>query len=719
MARNIVPRTDKGADLGTTEKRWNTVYADIVIATNVQGDNLDVIEQGADNEITLRSIVASYGGDPVSITIYGDIPITSTDFTIPSNVHLNFKDNGKLSPADGITLTVRGSISAGQWQIFGVNGTIELYNQISVYPEWFGAKRDGATDDTVALQKCADSTKEGTIVLGVGEYIVNGQITIPKDVNLIGQGMDVSIINADGATGIFPDHAVIFNTGNISSISANLASNINMGYNTVTFDAPHGLSVGDVFFVYNPTDYSWHGSRNYYRAGEYYQVESVNSDTEVQITSPSYDYYQTADVDLYKLDGTKSMLKDFTAIAPGPGDNGIVRSVAVRYSHNALIENVKTLNSDNATMSLEKSYESYVKKAVCIQTTYDPGFGTQYGLVIVNCQNCDIQGSFTGARHGVVIGGNVETPSCTNRGILIHDSICKNEDPSLASCDMHGNTENCTVNNVNCFVGGINLTGHNNKHRNINIYLGSSQTDSTAYMAIFAREMKSTQHEFSNINITVPGLLTNPTRALIDIGGNSTPMDSTQTTIGGTLVFNNINIDAPLWDTAGTSFIMVIRNRGATVKWGVVVNGFTSNCKNTSGSIDYACIAISTVSGTSPDFVHLSNITYGDRKPLYLGDSGDSNVKVNGLHASGKTTINTTSDTWYVTKNITFPFNFPKTPHVVVSNEKAAVGAASVVSYISSISTSGATVGVKAGDPDDTFVDQTVNVYWVATLDED
>ena len=45
MARNIVPRTNKGADLGTPAKNWNTVYADSVIANNVQGENLKAVEQ--------------------------------------------------------------------------------------------------------------------------------------------------------------------------------------------------------------------------------------------------------------------------------------------------------------------------------------------------------------------------------------------------------------------------------------------------------------------------------------------------------------------------------------------------------------------------------------------------------------------------------------------------------------------------------------------------
>lgn len=719
MARNIVPRIDKGADLGTPEKNWNRLYVDTVVANNVQGGNLGAVEQSANSEATLRSIITNAGGDLVSITIYDDIPI-ATSFTIPSNVHLNFKDYGRLSPVDGATLTIRGGISAGQWQIFGTNGTIELYNQLVIYPEWFGAKRDGVTDDTIALQKCAESTKEGNIILGIGEYKVNGQITIPKDVNLIGQGMDVSIINAEGATGIFPDRAVVYNAGYISPMSASLGLTINKGTTVITFDSSHGLSAGDVFFVYNPTDFSWSMFRQYYKAGEYYQVLSVISDTEVEITSPSYDIYQYTDVDLYKLNGTRSILKNFTVIAPGPGVNGIVRGVTLNYSHNALIENVKALNSDNATMYLSHSYESSIKNAVCIQTTQDPGFGTQYGLSIGNSQNCDIQGFFVGVRHGLTLGGGAEIPACPNRGILIHDSTCKNQSPGLAACDMHGNTENCTVDNINCFNGGLTVTGHNNKHRNINIYLGYYITDNYPYIAINGGELKSMQQEFSNINITVPGVITNPRRPIINIGHNEAPFNE-NTTINGTIVFNNINIDAPLWDEASTQYIMAIRNRGSLIKWGVVVNGLTHNCNNT--SVDginspHTAVGIRTVSGSSPDFVHVNNVVSEKRSPLFLS-SNDINVKVKGLRISGKISIPVTSSQSYAYQTVTFPFAFPKDPYVVAQVRNIASGAAMTVSFVSDIKRDYADIGVKTTDLNITFANETIDVHWIATLDEE
>lgn len=175
MARNIVPRTNKGADLGTPAKNWNTVYADSVVANSVQGGNLGAVEQSAGDEVTLRSLITNAGSDPISVTVYDDIPITTTDLTIPSNVHLKFKDDGKLSPASGITLTVNGSVDASLWQIFGGDGTTKIGNKnIMVFPQWFGAVGDGATDDTESIQKTFDCFADagGVVYFNPGTYLV-------------------------------------------------------------------------------------------------------------------------------------------------------------------------------------------------------------------------------------------------------------------------------------------------------------------------------------------------------------------------------------------------------------------------------------------------------------------------------------------------------------------------------------------------------------------
>lgn len=190
MARNIVPRTDKGADLGTPAKKWNTVYTDKVVANIVDADNLGAIEQSAGDEVTLRSLIATAGSNPTSITIYDDIPITTTDLTIPSNIHLRFKDGGKLSPASGITLTVNGSIDAGLWQIFGGDGDVSgEFSCLYVLPTWFGAVGDGVTDDTDAFVKAINVARERTLFIPKGIYnVANLQLA---DTHVISEGMSV------------------------------------------------------------------------------------------------------------------------------------------------------------------------------------------------------------------------------------------------------------------------------------------------------------------------------------------------------------------------------------------------------------------------------------------------------------------------------------------------------------------------------------------------
>lgn len=223
MARNIVPRTDKGADLGTTEKRWNRVYADAVIATNVQGGNLGAVEQSAGTEAALRSIITEVGNNPVTITIYDDIPIVATDLTIPSNVRLNFKDNGRLSPANGITVILDCAIYAGPWQIFGGNGIFEGNPQISeAYPEWFGAVGDNINDDADAVQAALNF--HNVVKFSNKTYKINDTVTINKD--------GTKIL---GPTTINTDEAIVFKASGKNNLEFR-ELNITSSYDAMAYE---------------------------------------------------------------------------------------------------------------------------------------------------------------------------------------------------------------------------------------------------------------------------------------------------------------------------------------------------------------------------------------------------------------------------------------------------------------------------------------------------
>lgn len=57
MGRNIVPRTNKGADLGTSVKNWNNVYTDILTANSIilSGSDLQALLNGKTDLATLTA----------------------------------------------------------------------------------------------------------------------------------------------------------------------------------------------------------------------------------------------------------------------------------------------------------------------------------------------------------------------------------------------------------------------------------------------------------------------------------------------------------------------------------------------------------------------------------------------------------------------------------------------------------------------------------------
>lgn len=114
----------------------------------------------------------------------------SSNITIPSNITIMLLEGAKLSPDAGVTLTINGSIDAGLYQIFTGSGTIAGSSKIDkCYPQWWGAKSDGITNDTSAIQNALNFSSNNCIChIPKGTYIVNG-IIIPSNSIIIIHGM--------------------------------------------------------------------------------------------------------------------------------------------------------------------------------------------------------------------------------------------------------------------------------------------------------------------------------------------------------------------------------------------------------------------------------------------------------------------------------------------------------------------------------------------------
>lgn len=120
-----------------------------------------------------------------------DFDLNGATINLPENSILKF-EGGSINRGtiNGNNTKIVGPLT----QIFKNNITISgTWNVSEVYPEWFGAKGDGVTDDTISLQTCINYFN--VIKLSNRTYITN-MLNIPSFKNIIGEGKN-SIIKAN------------------------------------------------------------------------------------------------------------------------------------------------------------------------------------------------------------------------------------------------------------------------------------------------------------------------------------------------------------------------------------------------------------------------------------------------------------------------------------------------------------------------------------------
>jgi hypothetical protein len=176
--------------------------------------------------------------------------LIGTSITIPSNVKLKFLNGGMLKPASGVTVTINGQVEAGLYKIFDITdggtfaGSPRTYK---LYPEWFGAIRDGVTDDSLSINatlsfaygqssvgNAYDLTTTYTVyevAFGKGRYLISTALVGYDYMHLTGTGRGSTQIICSGCNGIeFEEkyHFVIENITFMQSSFAKTTSGIKM-----------------------------------------------------------------------------------------------------------------------------------------------------------------------------------------------------------------------------------------------------------------------------------------------------------------------------------------------------------------------------------------------------------------------------------------------------------------------------------------------------------
>jgi hypothetical protein len=557
------------------------------------------VAPGGDVNFETTYLTASYVGDGSTVAysltanpqtennvnIYVDGVYQNKDTFGLSGTTVTFSEAPPLNAAIEIvyptnTDTLNGSAASAITYNQGGTGaqdrTVEAKLQETVSVKDFGAVGDGVTDDTAAINLALASGAR-SVYAPAGTYKITDTLFAPSGSKLFGAGKGLTVLDGSSAgPSQFFGHdthiALGSTTTNYTSLPA-LGSNCVEGDILVTFASAHGLSKGDVFYVSDPTTSSLTGYRTYYKKGQIYQVDSVDSTTVVRVTTPHKFDLLSANCVCAKNTATRGgSIQDLTLLCY-PSEANLTVGIKAASEVGLSIKNVEVRDPHFMGISLTEGVFDFEVDGCTVLGTPDsaPNDETyQYGIVAGIAAVGRITNNYAVAgRHAIDGGdGSASFQVCTTDVIIDGNNTHSIWNQSISA---HGSCLDWIISNniatgVTVRGGGHVITG------NRIIARGDSESEHTLTRAFQVAELYNPTNIISNNDVLVYD--TDSLRgAFIDCGGNSGNLDVNTNKSGKFIVENNRFILKSGADVSSVNGI-TFRNRGAT---GIIIHMMVKN----------------------------------------------------------------------------------------------------------------------------------------------
>lgn len=155
-------------------------------------------------DATITAAINAVGSTMTSIKLAPGTWTISNNITIPTNIYIDIS-TATLSIASGKTFTVNGLMDNTLNQKFSGAGTVSFGNGSvkGVYPQWWGAKGDGVTDNTEFFTKAKNACTSSNIVFFIPAGIYKGSIGLNSTddyLTICGEDWENTILEAKDNT---------------------------------------------------------------------------------------------------------------------------------------------------------------------------------------------------------------------------------------------------------------------------------------------------------------------------------------------------------------------------------------------------------------------------------------------------------------------------------------------------------------------------------------
>jgi hypothetical protein len=367
------------------------------------------------------------GGDEVAASGFGSDPALRTDFADPLNgdkLAVTIQDGANMRPR-----TVRQSLN-DVVSLFGIDGIDET----------------GAADSSAGLVAAIGDGRALRFPQGVVAIDTDLEVAATT-FEMIGDGKGSVLDFSGGGSLLLKADPVA-----MPALSADHAG----GGNVIGFAAAHGLVKGDVFRLYNPTDFSFAPYREEYREGYAFRVAKVNSPTEVVIYGTIPRALVKANLQCWKFPGGAIKLSNFRIIPSAAGTQPI------RIDGFQGVDLSDLIADDGAADTAIEVTRCYDVRLIGARATVSAG--NSYPFVVANSQKVLALGcALYSIRHAVALGGGDYTACIPTADVLVsHCTLLNDATLGVPASDAHGSCDgvtysHCTM-DFGAGVGGRNIS---------------------------------------------------------------------------------------------------------------------------------------------------------------------------------------------------------------------------------------------------------------------